>query len=374
MGGYIWETDKPDSRDSTLVRGVLSLTADFDDSTVSGTIDGIETQAPGQTAYQASAEVLTISAGSITDSTFTADLTGTGAADSRYEGDVDGQFFGPTAEEVGGVLEATHTGNRQPPDRLDRREAGRLGGDDGGLRRNRPAAVQFPAACAVVAIAVLVTATARADTAAKYTGLRPLLTDMQAGRLLIRAGRLDHARVFLLKAKPSGEEERIERLFLLGRIEMRLGMPREAVTRFEKIIEMRPDLTRVRLELAQAFYLLGQHDNARRLFRDALGNTLPSTVEAAVRGFPQADRRAEAVVGVGLGRDRRRKQSRQENRPKAVADWRRSVPIERRRPCVVRCGRLAHGGRFVLTDNRAEPPRSVGVLRGGESLQEFGLE
>lgn len=111
MGGYIWETDKPDSSDSTLVRGALSLTADFDDSTVSGTINGIETQAPGQTAYQASTEILTISAGSITDSTFTADLAGTGAEDSRYEGDVDGQFFGPAAEEVGGVLEATHTGN-----------------------------------------------------------------------------------------------------------------------------------------------------------------------------------------------------------------------------------------------------------------------
>lgn len=111
MGGYIWETDKPDSSNSTLVRGALSLTADFDDSTVSGSIGGIETLAPGQTAYQTSTEVLTVSAGTITDRTFTADLTGTGAEDSRYEGDVDGQFFGPAADEVGGVLEATHTGN-----------------------------------------------------------------------------------------------------------------------------------------------------------------------------------------------------------------------------------------------------------------------
>ena len=54
---------------------------------------------------------MTISGGSIADSTFTADLTGTGDEDSRYEGDVSGQFFGPAAEEVGGVLEATHTGD-----------------------------------------------------------------------------------------------------------------------------------------------------------------------------------------------------------------------------------------------------------------------
>ena len=110
MGGEIWQADNPNRRTRTFVRGDLSLTADFADSTISGMIDDIETQAPGQ-SYQTSTEVLTISGGSITDSTFAADLTGTGAEDSRYEGDVDGQFFGPDAEEVGGVLEATHTGN-----------------------------------------------------------------------------------------------------------------------------------------------------------------------------------------------------------------------------------------------------------------------
>ena len=111
MGGYIWEEDKPDTSDNTRVRGDLSLTADFDDDTVTGTIDGIETRPPGQTTYRSSTEVLTIGSGTITDSTFTATLTGAGGASSRYEGDVDGQFFGPDAREVGGVLQATHTGN-----------------------------------------------------------------------------------------------------------------------------------------------------------------------------------------------------------------------------------------------------------------------
>ena len=111
------------------------------------------------------------------------------------------------------------------------------------------------------------------------------LSDMQTGRLLIRAGRLEHARAFLLKAKPTGEEERIERLFLLGRIEMRLGMPKEAAGRFEDILEIRPSLTRVRLELARAYYLIGQHDKARRQFSALLGDKLPSSVEAVVENF-----------------------------------------------------------------------------------------
>ena len=111
MRGEIWDSDKTASDTRTGVRGDLSLTADFDDDTVSGTIDGIETRAPDQTAYRSSTEILTIGAGTITDSMFAATLAGTGGASSRYEGDVEGQFFGPDAIEVGGVLQATHTGN-----------------------------------------------------------------------------------------------------------------------------------------------------------------------------------------------------------------------------------------------------------------------
>ena len=110
MAGEIWQADNPNRSTRTFVRGDLSLTADFDESTVTGTIDGMETATPGQ-SYQAISDELTISGGSITDSTFTAGLTGTGGEDSRFEGDVDGQFFGPDAKEVGGVLEATHSGD-----------------------------------------------------------------------------------------------------------------------------------------------------------------------------------------------------------------------------------------------------------------------
>ena len=108
---------------------------------------------------------------------------------------------------------------------------------------------------------------------------------MQAGRLLIRAGRLEHARAFLEAARPANEDEEIERLFLLGRVEMRLGRPERAAERFEEILALRPGLTRARLELASAYYLLGRDDKARHHFSASLAEPLPSSVETAVEGF-----------------------------------------------------------------------------------------
>ena len=110
---------------------------------------------------------------------------------------------------------------------------------------------------------------------------------MQMARVLIKAGRLEHARAFLEQARPSGEEERIERLFLLGRIEMRLGLPRRAVERFEAILVLRPSLTRVRLELARAYYLSGRDNQAGRQFSLSLADDLPPSAEAAVEDFLQ---------------------------------------------------------------------------------------
>ena len=103
--------------------------------------------------------------------------------------------------------------------------------------------------------------------------------------MLLRAGRFEHARVFLEQAQPSTEEESIERLFLLGRIEMRLGMPGRAAERFEAILDRRPELTRVRLELARAYVLTGHDDKAKHHFHASLSDELPSSVEAAVETF-----------------------------------------------------------------------------------------
>ena len=66
---------------------------------------------------------------------------------------------------------------------------------------------------------------------------------------------------------------------------MRLGLPRQAAERFEAILVHRPGLTRVRLELARAYYLTGRDDKAKYHFGLSMGDKLPSSVEATVEGF-----------------------------------------------------------------------------------------
>ena len=143
----------------------------------------------------------------------------------------------------------------------------------------------LPLARVAFALALLATAAVHAASASEPARPPVGLTDMQMARLLIKAGRLEHARAFLEQARPPGEEERIERLFLLGRIEMRLGMPRRAAERFEAILALRPSLTRVRLELARAHYLSGRDEAAGRQFSLSLADDLPPSTEAAVEHF-----------------------------------------------------------------------------------------
>ena len=137
-------------------------------------------------------------------------------------------------------------------------------------------------ACVLFAIVLSIAGGARADSVSDPIGPAAALSDMQAARLLIRAGRLGHARAFLEQTAPSTDAERIERLFLLGRIEMRLGLPAAAAQRFEAALAIRPDLPRVRLELARAYFLAGVDDRARHHFRLSLDDALPSSVEAVV--------------------------------------------------------------------------------------------
>ena len=136
----------------------------------------------------------------------------------------------------------------------------------------------FPAA---VAAALLFAATAFGQT----PGVPGGLTDMQFGRLLFEAGRFRDAHAFLEQARPAGEEEEIERLFLLGSAEARLGRLRDAAGRFEAVLAIRPELTRARLELARIYGLLGRDGKARFHFEASLADKLPSSVEKAVEDW-----------------------------------------------------------------------------------------
>lgn len=101
------------------VSGNLSLTADFDASTLQGRITNLrnrwELAEPREWVDLPDTTGFDISDGQIADGRFTATLTGTdtnenaalGESMRGYEGDVLGEFYGPNAEEVGGVINAT---------------------------------------------------------------------------------------------------------------------------------------------------------------------------------------------------------------------------------------------------------------------------
>ena len=101
-------------------------------------------------------------------------------------------------------------------------------------------------------------------------------------QVLMSAGQWREARDVLEQLQPVDEDERIERLFLLGIANVQLGDLPEAAERFETILAQRPDLTRVRLELARVYGLLGRDEKARFHFQASLADRLPSTVEDAV--------------------------------------------------------------------------------------------
>ena len=99
-------------REST--KGNLSLTAEFGESTIQGLIDEIEYRRDASSAFIAVPNASTvISEGSIDGNQFSANLQGTGDMD-EWSGEMSGAFYGPSAEEVGGVIKAT-TSN---PDRV----------------------------------------------------------------------------------------------------------------------------------------------------------------------------------------------------------------------------------------------------------------
>ena len=122
---------------SGATRGIMigdwRLTADFGESTLSGDIRRLQSRAPGESEYRLLplTTYFRIENGQIVDGRFTASVSGVdsnaGAPPSRtvkgFEGDVLGEFYGPGAEEAGGVIRAV----RQSDQRV-------VGGKFGGQR------------------------------------------------------------------------------------------------------------------------------------------------------------------------------------------------------------------------------------------------
>ena len=130
---------------------------------------------------------------------------------------------------------------------------------------------------------------------ADETAPSPAAAETAAGAL-VDAGRFEEAIVAL---RPLLEQESIEpdALFLYGLASLeasqRPGRPDEerevlldeAIAAFHVMLVQRPELVRVRLELARAFFLKGEDDLARRHFEAVLAGGVPDEVAANVNLF-----------------------------------------------------------------------------------------
>ena len=138
MTASVWlgDNSEPYPEDRVYVYGALTLDADFDNSEVDGLIDQLSLQVGDfstPSEAMAAGNSIDISNGVIADSGFTADWAGvdTDVNSSPYDtvrgfaGTMLGQFYGPAAEEVGGVM----NGHRPPTGDLpDQYFSGAFGG------------------------------------------------------------------------------------------------------------------------------------------------------------------------------------------------------------------------------------------------------
>ena len=136
-------------------------------------------------------------------------------------------------------------------------------------------------------------------------------------RSLIDGGRYDEAlRILRPLQQESGTD--LSLLFLLGLAgtgasqnpqltsEEREALLDEAIVAFRAMLIERPDLVRVRLELARAFFLKGEDDLSRRHFEHVLAGDPPEPVVANVRSFLaqiRARRRWSLHAGFALAPD-----------------------------------------------------------------------
>jgi tetratricopeptide (TPR) repeat protein len=145
---------------------------------------------------------------------------------------------------------------------------------------------------ALIALALLFGAaeTTRAEQPAPPVAVRQI-TLIQAAQLLMQAGKLTEAKRVLedLRAKKPDDSEV---LFLLGMIAVQEKDYPLAIHYFHAVLVHHPKVVRVRLELARAFYLKKDYDNAERQFRFARAGNPPPGVRANIDAYLNAIRLA----------------------------------------------------------------------------------
>lgn len=106
---------------------------------------------------------------------------------------------------------------------------------------------------------------------------------IEAAKAMMLSGRSAEARVLLQRMASQQPDEDVH--FLLGLLAIDARNYGQAVDHFRAILVRNPGAVRVRLELARAFYLKGDHSNAYRQFQFARAGNVPPGVIAATDRF-----------------------------------------------------------------------------------------
>ena len=124
------------------------------------------------------------------------------------------------------------------------------------------------------------------------------ISGLEAAELLMQAGRLEEAkRVLAVLEKAAPGDAQVQ--FLVGMIAVQERDYSRAIARFRRILVGQPGLARVRLELARAFYLAKDYDNAERQFRFARAGDLSEAVKARIDIYLAAIRQARTLTYSG---------------------------------------------------------------------------
>jgi tetratricopeptide (TPR) repeat protein len=127
-----------------------------------------------------------------------------------------------------------------------------------------------------------------------------VLSDVQAAQLLINNNRLDDAKR-LLDHDLVSQPEDSELLFLRAMVAVAEKDYDTAISLFRRVLVREPDAERVRLELARAFFLKGDYDNADRQFRFARAGDINDAVKTNIDHFLAAiNRLREWTVNFSL--------------------------------------------------------------------------
>ena len=168
--------------------------------------------------------------------------------------------------------------------------------------RRRRLGPQLALALLGIAAATTTPSAPAACDPASPSGLTREISPRDAAELLLEAGRLDDARTVLLsleRVQPRDNQTE----FMLGLIDVSQAHYAAAISRFRQILVREPSAVRVRLELARAFYLRRDYDNAERQFRFARAGDLPAAALTNIDRFLYAIRqlrRWSYDVAVGL--------------------------------------------------------------------------